>query len=214
MSETIEVGGGVRAVVGRTWVICQEHRKTVDDYSRAFPPAMETAEKASLFLIMMGDGEALQASPTIKCPACAIGRDRIEDADYACLRAVRCALPPDAVPLDIVVRVYSWKDGSAPDETPLPGYASVREYPEAGRYDLTLVLSDHRENVLSPIKLSAFRDGPSRMGKHLRFTLTPIARSLEHGYPPEYRPVAWKLSPSLNVPGVVRAFITLVEDEE
>ena len=110
MSETIEMGGGVRAVVGRTWVICQEHRKTVDDYSRAFPPAMETAEKASLFLIMMGDGEALQASPTIKCPACAIGRDRIEDADYACLRAVRCALPPDAVPLDIVVRVCFVED--------------------------------------------------------------------------------------------------------
>jgi hypothetical protein len=64
-------------------------------------------------------------------------------------------------------------------------------------YNVTLRISDHRENPLPPIKITAYRHGPSRMGRHLRFTLTPIGGEV------------WQLSPSLNVPGVVRAFITL-----
>lgn len=173
----------------RTWSLCEEHRRTLDSYARAFPPAIETAEAALPFLFFMADDEALQAVPP-SCPACAIGEDRPEDADYACLRAVRCALPPDAVPIDVVLTVVQGPEFKV-------GEAMIEPVSD-DRFLVTVCMTDHRENPLPPMKLEAFASGPARTGKHLRFVLTQIASNV------------WKLAPSLNVPGVVRAFLTFV----
>jgi hypothetical protein len=171
---------------GRTWILCQDHRKTLDEYARVFPPAVETAEKALAYLLAMAEDETRQ-EPGAWCPACAIGEDRLEDADYACLRAVRCALPPDLVPLDAVLTIVP--------EVSRPGQASI-VFGEVVK--IHMQLCDHRQNPLPPIRIEAHTSGPARMGKHLRFVLTEIS------------PGVWKLAPSLNVPGVVRAFLTFV----
>src|SRR5208337_122531 len=160
--------------------------------------------KALPYLFCMADDETLQIPPP-PCPACAIGGDRPEDADYACLRAVRCALSPDLVPLDLVVSVFPHAEDHPYAGRPLEtGEAFVETIgDELGDVTFIILLkfADHRQNPLPPIKIQAFRHGPSRMGRHLRFTLTPIDGVGETD--------VWKLSPSLNVPGVVRAFITL-----
>jgi hypothetical protein len=180
--------------MSRTWNLCEEHRRALDGYARAFPPAVETAEKALPYLFVMAEDEALQATPP-SCPACAIGEDRVEDADYACLRAVRCALPPEMVPLDVVLKISPLMDGELE-----PGQAIVCPL-EGDRFEIRLRLRDYRENPLPTMKIEAFGSGPARTGKHLRFVLTPIS------------PDVWKLAPSLSVPGVVRAFLTFVSSE-
>ena len=174
----------------RAWALCQEHKHVVDGYARAFPPAVETAEKALPYLYAMAEDEALQAIPP-SCPACAIGEDRPEDADYACLRAVRCALSPDLVPLDVVLRIVE-------TDLPGPGEAVVRTV-DGEHFEIAMCLRDHRENPTPVLRVEAFGSGPARLGKHLRFTFGPIA------------PYVWKLSPSLNVPGTIRAFVTLLQ---
>ena len=173
----------------RTWSLCLEHQRTVDGYARAFPPAVETAEKALPFLFVMAEDEALQATPP-SCPACAIGEDRPEDADYACLRAVRCALSPDLVPLDVVLKIVD-------KEVPGPGEAVV-DTVDGEHFGIAMCLRDHRENPTPVLRIEAFQSGPARLGKHLRFTFTPLNSNV------------WKLTPSLNVPGTIRAFVTFV----
>ena len=179
----------------RHWTLCLEHRRTLDGYARGFPPAVETAEKAEGFLYVMADDETRQV-PGARCPACAIGEDRQEDADYACLRAVRCALEPEQVPLDVVLTVV-------PSGTVLEPGQAIFLPQQDGRVEIVLRLCDHRQNPIVPLKLEAHTSGPARMGKHLRFTLSPVFIAADGAS-------VWKLAPSLNIPRVVRAFLTFV----
>jgi hypothetical protein len=200
-----------------SYKICPAHERAIDEYARSFPPAVETAYAASKYLVAIATDET---TPTgrLECPACAIGKDGepFEDGDYACLRAVRCALPPDQVPLDqTLTRVDKLSD--AEGGPPWDGFVRItwgadhfggdrfRRLPETKEEPIRLeiVTRDHRGNPLPPLVLeNVQRTGKPRTGKHLRFVLTQIARGV------------YKLAPSVNVPGKLRGFITIVDEEE
>jgi hypothetical protein len=195
---------------GRTWGdLCSTHLSILNEYARGFPPAIETAEKAKVYLVAIADTEVHQPEaemPRPACPACAIGHDRPEDSDYACLRAVRCALPPEQVPLDVVCEAVHELTG--------PEQAVIVWDEKKEKAAVSLRLFDHRENDIGvPIRIEAYRSGAARLGKHLRFTLTPIASGMMMGDAGhEVDLTVWKLRPSLNIPGLVRAFVTIIDE--
>jgi hypothetical protein len=192
--------------------LCADHERELDGIAREFPPAIETSFKASQYLMAMAEAEAEPSMEILRCPACAIGNGDAADAGYSLVRAIKCTLSPDQVPLDLVVRRLG------PDEQPEPGTARI-EWPDPApenknedplikfwdakcdsqKVKITLYISDHRENPLPPLPFEAFLGGMPRTGKYLRFVLREIANGV------------YKLAPSVRVPGLIVCFVTIVE---
>ena len=174
--------------------LCSDHERALDELSRAYPPAIETSFTASKYLSAMAVEEAGESEQLLRCPACAIGNGSVENADWALSRAVRCALPPDEVPLDLVLR----RADKAKDAEAGTAFFEWPDNPNAPSVKITLHMRDHRENPLPPLVLEAFFEGPARAGKYLRFVVKEIASGV------------WKLAPSVRIPGMVTAFVTIV----
>src|SRR5271154_1110357 len=93
--------------------ICEVHQRALDDLARMYPPAIERSLLASGYLEAIAQEEAPLldgAASRVRCPACAIGKARVKDADDAAaieveaqdvlVYAIRCSLPPSEVPID------------------------------------------------------------------------------------------------------------------
>jgi len=179
--------------------LCSAHERELDGIAREFPPAIETSFQASKFLMAMAEVEAEPSDQLLRCPACAIGNGDEGDAGYALIRAIKYTLPPERVPLDLVLRRIDPVKEKPEEAGPGTALFTWPKDPQAKSVQLTLHLADHRENPLPPLTLEAFFDGTPRTGKHLRFVLTRIHAGV------------WKLAPSVNVPGMIVAFVTIVE---
>jgi hypothetical protein len=202
--------------------VCDEHQRSLDDLARPYPPAIERSVLASGYLEAIAQEEVplVEGSASrIRCPACAIGKARasnIEDstavaieAEDVLVYAIRCSLPPSEVPVDAILERIAREEDARPGvamiewppESPLRPF----QFPNLGdgkgeeRVILSLWLKDHRETPLPPLRFEAYLGGPARAGKNRRFVLKEIG------------PGVYKLAPSINVPAMVIAFVTIVE---
>ncbi len=180
--------------------LCDQHARDLDDLARSFPPSIETSFLASKFLMAIAGAEAEPSDQLLRCPACALGKGDAADAAYALIRAIRCALPPESVPLDLVLKRIDPAKEQPPYQMDNRVLFTWPMEPDAKSVTLHLFLKDHRENPLpGPLTLEAFFEGPARSGKHLRFVLDQLAPGVQ------------KLRPSVQVSGMICAFITILD---